>query len=89
MAELHVIGALRNKRAELAGTLRQLEQQWETWRMNMASRVNRTQLPARLVRLDLPEVRRGFYPLQAIYRPDSPPGPAAAWMIERFVSQAG
>jgi hypothetical protein len=27
MAELHVIGALRNKRAELAGTLRQLEQQ--------------------------------------------------------------
>ena len=27
MGELHVIGALRNKRAELAGTLRQLEQQ--------------------------------------------------------------
>ena len=27
MAETHVIGALRNKRAELAGALRQLEQQ--------------------------------------------------------------
>jgi hypothetical protein len=27
MTELHVIGALPNKRAELAGTLRQLEQQ--------------------------------------------------------------
>jgi hypothetical protein len=26
MAELHVIGALRNKRSELAGTLRQIEQ---------------------------------------------------------------
>jgi DNA-binding transcriptional LysR family regulator len=43
---------------------------------------------ARLVRLDLPEVRGGFYPLQAIYRTDNPPGPAAAWMIQRFVSQA-
>jgi DNA-binding transcriptional LysR family regulator len=43
---------------------------------------------ARLVRLDLPETRGGFYPLQAIYRRDNPPGPAAAWMIQRFVSQA-
>jgi DNA-binding transcriptional LysR family regulator len=42
----------------------------------------------RLVRLDLPEVRNGSYPLQAIYRTDSPPGPAASWMIQRFVSQA-
>ena len=42
----------------------------------------------RLVWLDLPEVRSGFYPLQAIYRTDSPPGPAAGWMIQRFVSQA-
>jgi DNA-binding transcriptional LysR family regulator len=43
---------------------------------------------ARLVRLDLPEARGGFYPLQAIYRRDDPPGPAATWMIQRFVSQA-
>ena len=42
----------------------------------------------RLVRLDLPDVRGGFYALQAIYRADSPPGPAAAWLIQRFVSQA-
>ena len=42
----------------------------------------------RLVWLDLPEVRGGFYPFQAIYRTDSPPGPAATWMIQRFVSQA-
>lgn len=42
----------------------------------------------RLVRLKLPEVRAGAYPLQAIYRTDNPPGPAAAWLIERFARQA-
>src|SRR5450432_435028 len=36
MAEPHVIGALRNKRAELAGTLRQLEQQLSGHRANLA-----------------------------------------------------
>ena len=36
MAELHVIGALRNKRAELAGMLRQLEQQLVQQRTNLA-----------------------------------------------------
>ena len=36
MAELHVIGALRNKRAELAGTLHQLEQQVVQERANLS-----------------------------------------------------
>src|SRR5882757_11243619 len=36
MAEPHVIGALRNKRAELSGTLRQLEQQLAGHRANLA-----------------------------------------------------
>lgn len=36
MAEPHVIGALRNKRAELAGMLRQLEQQLGQQRVNLA-----------------------------------------------------
>jgi hypothetical protein len=36
MAELHVIGALRNKRAELAGMLSQLEQQLVQQRANLA-----------------------------------------------------
>jgi len=36
MAKPHVIGALRNKRAELAGTLRQLEQQLAGHRANLA-----------------------------------------------------
>ena len=43
----------------------------------------------RLVRLEFPEARSGAYPLLAMYRTDSPPGPAAAWMIQRFVDQAG
>jgi hypothetical protein len=36
MAERHVIGALRDKRAELAGILRQLEQQLAQQRVNLA-----------------------------------------------------
>jgi hypothetical protein len=36
MAELHIIGALRNKRAELAGVLRQLEQQLAQQRADLA-----------------------------------------------------
>jgi DNA-binding transcriptional LysR family regulator len=43
----------------------------------------------RLVRLELPEACSGAYPLLAVYRTDSPPGPAAAWMIRRFADQAG
>ncbi|WP_207485691.1 LysR family transcriptional regulator [Arenibaculum pallidiluteum] len=42
----------------------------------------------RLVELDLPDSRRGTYEMEAIYRTDSPPGPAAAWLISRFRSQA-
>ena len=42
----------------------------------------------RLVQLDLPDARGGFYALRAIYRTDSPPRPAAAWMIQRFAEQA-
>ena len=36
MAQSHVIGALRNKRAELAGIVRQLEQQLVQQRANLA-----------------------------------------------------
>lgn len=42
----------------------------------------------RLVRLNLPDWRGGPYTLYAIHRTDSPPGPAASWMIQRFLSQA-
>jgi len=43
----------------------------------------------RLVRLGLPEARSGAYSFQAMYRTDTPPGPAAAWLIQRFADQAG
>ena len=41
----------------------------------------------RLVRLDIPELRAARYPLQAIYRTDTPPGPAGSWMIRQFAGQ--
>jgi DNA-binding transcriptional LysR family regulator len=41
----------------------------------------------RLVRLELPEAKSGRYSFQAMYRTDQPPGPAAAWLIQRFVDQ--
>ncbi len=43
----------------------------------------------RLVRLELPEARSGVYAFQAMYRTDTPPGPAAAWLIQHFADQAG
>jgi DNA-binding transcriptional LysR family regulator len=39
----------------------------------------------RLVQLDLSEYTSGQYTFDAIYRTDVPPGPAARWLIERFV----
>jgi DNA-binding transcriptional LysR family regulator len=43
----------------------------------------------RLVRLDMPDFIGGPYRLQAIYRSDAPPGPAARFLIERFEQQGG
>jgi DNA-binding transcriptional LysR family regulator len=42
----------------------------------------------RLKQLDLPEWSSRLYATQAIYRTEAPPGPAAAWLIERFAQQA-
>jgi DNA-binding transcriptional LysR family regulator len=42
----------------------------------------------RLVRLALPDWPAVTYKLDAIHRTDTPPGPAAKWLIERFVAQA-
>jgi DNA-binding transcriptional LysR family regulator len=41
----------------------------------------------KLVRLELPEVGTGRYPLHALYRTHNPPGPAASWLIKRFAEQ--
>ena len=45
-------------------------------------------IAGRLKRLDLPDSPSGFYRLEAIYRTDRPPGPAASWLIQRFSEQA-
>ncbi|AVO60060.1 LysR family transcriptional regulator [Pseudomonas chlororaphis] len=42
----------------------------------------------RLVQLDLPGGQGLPYGFDAIYRIDTPPGPAASWLIERLVAQA-
>ena len=42
----------------------------------------------RLVRLDMREYKDGFLRLHAIYRTDTPPGPAGSWLVARFEAQA-
>jgi DNA-binding transcriptional LysR family regulator len=41
----------------------------------------------RLVALDLPDWQAVTYGLSALYRTDTPPGPAARWLIDRFAGQ--
>jgi DNA-binding transcriptional LysR family regulator len=41
-----------------------------------------------LARLDIPECNGASIRLYAIYQTDTPPGPAASWLISRFVAQA-
>jgi DNA-binding transcriptional LysR family regulator len=42
----------------------------------------------RLVHLDMPDAQGSDYMMEAIYRTDTPPGPAASWLIKRFLEQA-
>ena len=56
---------------------------------NMPEPMVRDDLSAgRLKWLSLSEWSGGFYAFHAIYRTDTPPGPAAAWMIRHFSQQA-
>lgn len=56
---------------------------------NMPEPMVRGDLDAgRLVRLDMPDSIEGHYAMDAIYRTDTPPGPAGRWLIQRFRSQA-
>jgi DNA-binding transcriptional LysR family regulator len=41
----------------------------------------------RLVHLDLPDLSGDVYRFDAIYRADTPPGPAGSWLISRFRDQ--
>ncbi len=42
-----------------------------------------------LIRLAMPDDPVHVYPLYAIHRRDAPPGPAASWLLRRFVEQVG
>ena len=42
-----------------------------------------------LVEIRAPDLCRHAYPLTAIYRTDTLPGPAASWLIQHFRAQAG
>jgi DNA-binding transcriptional LysR family regulator len=56
---------------------------------NMPEPMVREDLAAgRLVKLKIPELHNHLFRFQAIHRTDTPPGPAAAWLIKRFASQA-
>jgi DNA-binding transcriptional LysR family regulator len=55
---------------------------------NMPEAMVREDLDAgRLVRLDMPDSGRRPYHLEAIHRTDTPPGPAAAWIVARLQAQ--
>jgi DNA-binding transcriptional LysR family regulator len=41
----------------------------------------------RLVRLHMPDDPGEDYRLSGIYRSDTPPGPAASWLLQRFIAQ--
>ncbi|MBJ3775961.1 LysR family transcriptional regulator [Acuticoccus mangrovi] len=42
----------------------------------------------RLVRLEMPDTIAADYVMDVVYRTDTPPGPAGAWLVERFRAQA-
>ncbi|MFC7735369.1 LysR family transcriptional regulator [Roseomonas sp. GCM10028921] len=57
---------------------------------NMPGPMVRQDLAAgRLVHLRVPDCPGGSYRFSAIHRTDTPPGPAASWLIQRFLRQAG
>lgn len=57
------------------------------WGMMPRERVKDDLATAVLVELEIPDLAAFDYPLDAIYRVDAPPGPAATWLIERFRAQ--
>ena len=58
------------------------------WGMMPLERVKDDLAEGVLVQLAIPDLPPFDYPLDAIYRVDTPPGPPAAWLIERFRDQA-
>ncbi|NWA03041.1 LysR family transcriptional regulator [Pseudomonas gingeri] len=84
--EFGVLGTRTWRLADLGSKL-MLLREGVGWGNMPAPMVAEDLASGRLVRLDLPDMRGGPYGLDAIYRTDTPPGPAASWLIARLVAQ--
>ncbi len=85
--EFGVLGTRTWRLADLGSKL-MLLREGVGWGNMPAPMVAEDLASGRLVLLDLPDLRGGFYGFDAIYRADTPPGPAAAWLIARLVAQS-
>jgi len=84
--EFGVLGTRTWRLADLGSKL-MLLREGVGWGSMPAPMVAEDLASGRLVPLDLPDLRGGSYGFDAIYRTDTPPGPAAAWLIARVVAQ--
>lgn len=57
------------------------------WGMMPLAMVQRDLDEGALAQLDVADLQPFNYPVEAIFRADTPPGPAASWLIERFRDQ--
>ncbi len=84
--EFSVLGTRTWRLADLGSKL-MLLREGVGWGNMPAPMVAEDLASGRLVRLDLPDMRGEPYGLDAIYRTDTPPGPAASWLIARLQAQ--
>jgi DNA-binding transcriptional LysR family regulator len=85
--DLGVIGTQTWRLADL-GLKQMLLKEGIGWGYMPEPMVHRDVQEGWLVQLDLPELKRGSLRMYAIYRTDTPPGPAGSWLISRFEAQA-
>jgi DNA-binding transcriptional LysR family regulator len=85
--DLGVIGTQTWRLADL-GSKHMLLKEGIGWGYMPEPMVREDLKAGRLVQLDLREYKDGFLRLHAIYRTDTPPGPAGSWLIARFEAQA-
>jgi len=84
--EFAVIGTRTWRLADL-GAKHMLLREGIGWGNMPVDMVRDDLISGRLVQLDLPDCFGGDYAFDVIYRTDTPPGPAASWLIERFKAQ--
>jgi DNA-binding transcriptional LysR family regulator len=85
--DLGVIGTQTWRLADL-GLKQMLLKEGIGWGYMPEPMVHRDVQEGWLVQLDMPELKRGSLRMYAIYRTDTPPGPAGSWLISRFEAQA-